>query len=340
MESASPRDHLDSDLLLGLDPERIVYTISKLERRIEERFPGASLAKVCGRLVGIAEKTVSRLDRVAKPILWLGAGTWMMASLVVMGFVTLLARVVSTPDLPGGVDSALTLLQALETGMQDVVFVGLALAFLISAENRIKRGRALRYMRELRAMAHIVDMHQLTKDPGRLIRPAGETESSPDRTHGRRTGPLSGLLLRDVVDDRQDRSALRRTLQRQRGASGGRRGGGAHDWAEPENLAEDHDSRRTARSGGQPTGRVDGQLGQLQARLGGKQLGRYLDYCSEMLSMTAKIAALYAERFSDNVVLQAVDEVEALTTGLSRKIWQKIMILDGPLGAEASPPVE
>ena len=256
MESASPRDHLDSDLLLGLDPERIVYTISKLERRIEERFPGASLAKVCGRLVGIAEKTVSRLDRVAKPILWLGAGTWMMASLVVMGFVTLLARVVSTPDLPGGVDSALTLLQALETGMQDVVFVGLALAFLISAENRIKRGRALRYMRELRAMAHIVDMHQLTKDPGRLIRPAGETESSPDR------------------------------------------------------------------------------------KLTVAELGRYLDYCSEMLSMTAKIAALYAERFSDNVVLQAVDEVEALTTGLSRKIWQKIMILDGPLGAEASPPVE
>jgi hypothetical protein len=27
-------------------------------------------------------------------------------------------------------------------------------------------------------------------------------------------------------------------------------------------------------------------------------------------------------------VLEAVDEVESLTTGLSRKIWQKIMILD------------
>ena len=30
------------------------------------------------------------------------------------------------------------------------------------------------------------------------------------------------------------------------------------------------------------------------------------------------------------VVLQAVDEVEALTLGLSRKIWQKIVILDAP----------
>lgn len=47
-----------------------------------------------------------------------------------------------------------------------------------------------------------------------------------------------------------------------------------------------------------------------------------------MLSLTSKLAALYAARFNDSVVLQAVDEVEALTTGLSSKIWQKIMMLD------------
>jgi len=34
-----------------------------------QRFPGASLSKVCGRLAGITEQTVSRLDQVAKPIL-------------------------------------------------------------------------------------------------------------------------------------------------------------------------------------------------------------------------------------------------------------------------------
>ena len=167
MDSESAQDHVESELILGLDPERIVYTISKLERRIEERFPGASLAKVCGRLAGIAEQTVSRLDQVAKPILWLRAGSWMMAGLIAVGLLTLLVRVFATPDLPGGVDSALTLLQALETGIQDVVFVGIGLAFLITAENRIRRGLALKYIRELRALAHIVDMHQLTKDPGR-----------------------------------------------------------------------------------------------------------------------------------------------------------------------------
>ena len=36
MESANSPDHLDGDLILGLDPERIVDTISKLERRIGE----------------------------------------------------------------------------------------------------------------------------------------------------------------------------------------------------------------------------------------------------------------------------------------------------------------
>lgn len=54
---------------------------------------------------------------------------------------------------------------------------------------------------------------------------------------------------------------------------------------------------------------------------------RYLDYSSEMLSLAGKVAALYAQGFSDPVALSAVNEVENLTTGLSRKIWQKIMIL-------------
>jgi hypothetical protein len=34
------------------------------------------------------------------------------------------------------------------------------------------------------------------------------------------------------------------------------------------------------------------------------------------------------QKFDDPVALVAVNEVEELTTGLSRKIWQKIMILN------------
>jgi hypothetical protein len=36
---------------------------------------------------------------------------------------------------------------------------------------------------------------------------------------------------------------------------------------------------------------------------------------------------LYVQYFDDPVVLATVNEIETLTTGLSRKIWQKIMII-------------
>jgi len=58
------------------------------------------------------------------------------------------------------------------------------------------------------------------------------------------------------------------------------------------------------------------------------ELGRYLDYCSELLSLIGKISALYSQSLDDPVVLNAVDDIEDLTTELSQKIWQKITLLD------------
>lgn len=46
-----------------------------------------------------------------------------------------------------------------------------------------------------------------------------------------------------------------------------------------------------------------------------------------MLSLLGKISVLYVQRFDDAVALAAVNEVEQLTTGLSRKIWQKLMMI-------------
>jgi len=57
------------------------------------------------------------------------------------------------------------------------------------------------------------------------------------------------------------------------------------------------------------------------------ELNRYLDYCSELLSLTGKVAAIYVQRFDDPVVLEAVGEIEELTTGLCQKIWQKVNLL-------------
>ena len=58
-----------------------------------------------------------------------------------------------------------------------------------------------------------------------------------------------------------------------------------------------------------------------------RDLASSLDYCSELLSLVAKTAALCAEESSDAVVLDTVSEIESLTLGMSRKIWQKISLL-------------
>ena len=150
-----------------------------------------------------------------------------------------------------GFSSFAELLQGLEAGINEIVFVGIAIFFLLTLEVRLKRSRALKAIHVLRSIAHIIDMHQLTKDPERLSAPRGDTASSPKR-------------------------AL------------------------------------------QPF-----------------ELVRYLDYCSELLAIISKVGALYVQRFADPVTLSAVNDVEDLTAGLSRKIWQKIMILDRILTPDA-----
>lgn len=67
------------------------------------------------------------------------------------------------------------------------------------------------------------------------------------------------------------------------------------------------------------------------------ELGRYLDYCSELLSIIGKVAAVYADETNDPQVLATVNEIESLTIGLSRKVWQKIAILQTTTARLASP---
>ena len=55
-------------------------------------------------------------------------------------------------------------------------------------------------------------------------------------------------------------------------------------------------------------------------------LNRYLDYCSEMLSLISKIGFLYVQNFEDPDANDAMNDLESLCNGLERKIWQKIII--------------
>jgi hypothetical protein len=226
-----------------LDPARIIATIGRLRDRVAERFPGSGLEKVAGELRGIAGDIVRQLEWAARPNVPLRIAAWGLIALALAGLAAAVATAAARVEVTPGDMAWPDLVQAVEAGVNDLVLLGAGVFFLLTAEGRVKRRRALRYLRQMRALAHIVDMHQLTKDPGSVVHVGTATPSSP-----------------------------RRTLSR-------------------------------------------------------FELVRYLDYCSEMLALNSKLAALYAQQFDDPVVLAAVDEVETLTTGLSAKIWQKIMIL-------------
>ena len=68
----------------------------------------------------------------------------------------------------------------------------------------------------------------------------------------------------------------------------------------------------------------------LMFREGGADLSvaQYLKHCTELLSIISSIAAISVQNFSDHISVDAVNDVESLCNGLSRKIWQKIAILE------------
>ena len=58
------------------------------------------------------------------------------------------------------------------------------------------------------------------------------------------------------------------------------------------------------------------------------ELTRYLGFCSVMVSLGAKLAALYAQKLPDEIVIDAASDLQNVANGLSLKIWQKIAILE------------
>lgn len=58
------------------------------------------------------------------------------------------------------------------------------------------------------------------------------------------------------------------------------------------------------------------------------EMSRYLDYCTELLAITGKLAALYSQAVPDEGVASAVNDIELLGASLSRKIWQKITLIN------------
>jgi hypothetical protein len=173
-----------------LDGQQIVRTSERLCARVTERFPASSLAGVAANLVDLAKSSCVLAERLAAP--WwpirvvCGAGLLVLA--VALGGAALNLR------LPAGAATLFDWVQALEAGVNDVVFIGVAAWFLLSTEERLKRARVLGWLRGLRAIAHIIDMHQLPKHPESVAsQEEHRTESSPERT-------LEGFELMRYLD--------------------------------------------------------------------------------------------------------------------------------------------
>jgi hypothetical protein len=229
-----------SGTYLNLNPRKIEATVRLLRQRIQERFPDANLVGVAAELERIAGQAGVNAHAIARPLLPLRAGI----GLLVVTFLILISWIGMHLKISTQIDRFSEFLQALDAALNTVLLIGGAIFFLFTLEVRVKRNRALKLLHELRSLVHIVDMHQLTKDPATITGFATRTASSPPRTMTR------------------------------------------------------------------------------------FELARYLDYCSEMSSLIGKIAALYAQNYEDEIVLGAVDQIEDLTTSLSRKTWQKITILN------------
>lgn len=225
-----------------LDPEKIPQIAQKLQTRISERFPGASLAEVAGQVVVAAQQAQERLIEIQRPHIPLRiARILLLASLLGM-----IAWIVSHLNPAAELrkwSGVKELISILEPALGSSVFIGAFVLFVWGLEDRWKQRKALAALHELRSLAHVVDIHQLTKDPQHVLRKIPSTTNSPKRT------------------------------------------------------------------------------------LNAVELGRYFDYCSELLALISKVAALYAQGLSDPVALKGVDEIENLASGLSRKVWQKMALL-------------
>jgi hypothetical protein len=232
----------------SLQPELVVETIARLERRIAERFPDANLRHVATELTIMGREAAERAQQIGRPNIPLRVVQWFLIGCC-LALVAWIVRQVRLSDEVFAIDA---FFQTVDGVMASFIGIGALILFVSSWELRLKRRKALIALHELRSMAHIVDMHQLTKDPESLLQ-GPSTASSPKRT----MTPF--------------------------------------------------------------------------------ELGRYLDYSSEMLSLICKTAAIYVQEFPDVIALEAVNEITSLTNGLSRNIWQKIMLIEQTHSARTIP---
>lgn len=224
--STSMQEHFDR-----LDADQLLATIREVRAKIDGDFHGRGLSRVAARLELVAQDVDRGARKVRRPY-W---EVRLLIALVMVGVGAAGSYLLGFSHFdPVAASDTLTLIQALDAVFNAVFLLLAGIVSIVSIEQRMKRSRALADLHRVRSLTHVIDMHQLSKDP----------------------------VGRGEVTD-----------------------------AEHQNL-----------------------------------LG-YLSYCTDLLNLTGKIGALYAQDMQDLVIIETVNDIELLSSNLARKIWQKIQIL-------------
>jgi hypothetical protein len=217
--------------------EKLSETVKKINAQIEERFPGAGLSKLATEIAEAIDDAGKRAEAISRPHIWLRVGLGLLVLIAVGGMVAYFRDGMEQKP------AWQIVVEFLDATKGSTALIVAAVVFLYTLEPRFKRRRALRALHELRGLAHLIDMHQLSKNPTDIGR------------------PVVSLVV-----------------------------------------------------AGRP--------------LDAESMRLYLHYCTELLAVVSKIGQLYVQDFPDSEALAAVNQFENLATGLSSKIWQKLMILD------------
>ena len=165
-----------SDINNILIHEKIETTLFLLTKRINERFPDSSIGKTSNDLLKFTRNSEIILRWILKPnmAIRLIAYTSIAMSIAGLMYCFKFIRLNSTYSFTDITSMA-------ESSINNILLIGAAYFFLFKLEDRIKRIRAIKYLNEIRGFAHVIDMHQLSKNPQYFISDLPNTKHSPNR---------------------------------------------------------------------------------------------------------------------------------------------------------------
>jgi hypothetical protein len=168
-----------------LNADMVASTAEKLADRVKERFPGAGLAGVADELATNARAAGRQAHGLTRPYYGLRLLVFLVVALGLAAQVWALSGIDWTGLLSAPGHDLVDITPVIESAVNLLVLMAAGAWFLLTLEERWRRARVQHWLHQLRAFAHVVDMHQLTKDPTVILNPGPSTQSSPQRTMSR-----------------------------------------------------------------------------------------------------------------------------------------------------------